>query len=71
MFMSSTLEASEFMRKNYSENSHSVKNTRKDLTLKQMCDISENVIVERSDEIFGVSQISWEESFMETSVFSQ
>ena len=43
MFMSSTLEASVFMGKNYSEIPHSIKNTRKDLTLKQMFDISEKV----------------------------
>ena len=41
--MSSTLEASEFMRKNYSENLHSIQNTREDLTLKQMFDISKKV----------------------------
>ena len=40
MFMSSTLEASVFMGKNYSENLHSIKNTE-DLTMKQMFDISE------------------------------
>ena len=57
--MSSTLEASVFMGKNYSDNLHSIKNTGKDLTLKQMFDISEKLIVEQSDEIFGVSQISW------------
>ena len=39
MFMSSTLEASVFMGKDYSENLHSIKNTRNDLTLKQMFDI--------------------------------
>ena len=62
MFMSSTLEASEFMGKNYSDTLHSIKNTGKDLTLKQMLDISEKLIVEQSDEIFGVSQISSEHS---------
>ena len=41
--MSSTLEASVFMGKNYSENLYSIKNTGKDLTLKQMFDISEKV----------------------------
>ena len=60
MFMSSTVEASVFMGKNYSDNLHSVKNIGEDLTLKQMFDISEKLIVEHSDEIFGVSQISWE-----------
>ena len=62
MFMSSTMEASVIMGKNYSENLHSVKNTGKDLTLKKMFGISEKLIVEQSDEIFGVSQISWENS---------
>ena len=58
--MSSTLEASVFMGKNYSDNLHSIKNTWKNLTLKQMFEISEQLILEQSDEIFGVSQISWE-----------
>ena len=34
--MSSTLEASVLMGKNYSENVHSIQNTWKDLTLQQM-----------------------------------
>ena len=41
-FMSSTLEASVFMGKNFSENLHSIKNTGKDLTLKQMFDTSKS-----------------------------
>ena len=60
MFMSSTLEAYVFMEKNYSDNLLSIENTGEDLTLKQMFDISEKLIVDQSDEIFGVSQISWE-----------
>ena len=60
--MSSTVEASVFMVKNYSENLHSIKNTGKDLTANQMFDTSEKLIVEQSDEIFGVSQINWEDS---------
>ena len=48
--------------KNYSDNLHSVKNTGEDLTLKQMFEISEQLRMEQSDEIFGVSQISWESS---------
>ena len=52
MFMSSTLEASVFTGKNYSDNLHSIKNTGKDLTLKQMFDISEKLMVEQPDEIF-------------------
>ena len=61
-FMSSTLQASVFMVKNYSDNSHSIKNTRKDLTMKQMFDMSEKLITEQSDEIFGVNTIDWEDS---------
>ena len=60
--MSSTLEASVFMGKNYSENVHSIKNTGNNLIFKKMLDISEKLIVGQSDEIFGVSQISWESS---------
>ena len=41
-FMSSTLEASIFMWKEYSVNLRSIKNTGKDLTMKQMFDISES-----------------------------
>ena len=59
MFMSSTLRASVFMVKNYSDNWHSIKNS-KDLTMKQMFDISEKMVSEQSDEIFGVKTISWE-----------
>ena len=40
----------------------SIKNTGQNLTLKQMFEISEKLILEQSDEIFGVSQISWENS---------
>ena len=58
MFMSSTLEASVFMGKNYSDNLHSIKNTRENLTLKKMFEISEQLMLEQSDEILGVSQIS-------------
>ena len=56
------MEASVFMGKNYSENLHSMKNTWKDLTLCQMFDISEKLIIEQSGVIFGVSQINWEDS---------
>ena len=60
--MSSTLEASAFMGKNYSDNLHSIENTGENLTLKHMFEISEQLTLEQSDEIFGVSQISWESS---------
>ena len=61
MFLSSTLQASVFMGKNYSDNSHSIKNTE-GLTMKRMFDISEKFISEQSDEIFGVNPINWEDS---------
>ena len=60
--MSSTLQASFFMGKNYSENLHSVKNTGKDLTMKQMFDISEKLIAEQSDEIYGVNTSNYGDS---------
>ena len=59
--MSSTLQASVFMGKNYSDNWHSIKNTEY-LTMKQMFDISEKFISEQSDEIYGVKTINWEGS---------
>ena len=61
MFMSSTLRASVFMGKNYSDNWHSIKNTE-DLTMKQMFDISETLISEQSEEVHGVKTINWEDS---------
>ena len=61
MFMSSTLEASVFMGKSYSENLHSIKNTGNNFTLKRMFDISEKLIVGQSDEIFGVTPINSED----------
>ena len=59
--MSSTLQASVFTGKNYSDNLHSIKNTE-DFTMKQMFDISEKLIIEQSDEIYGISTINWEHS---------
>ena len=50
------------MGKNYTDNLHSIRNTGENLTLKQMFEISEKLILEQSDEIFGVSQISCENS---------
>ena len=35
-------------------------NTGKDLTMKQMFDISEKLIAEQSDEIYGVNTINWQ-----------
>ena len=45
----------------YSDNLHSIKNTE-DPTMKQMFDISEKLITEQSDEIYGISTINWEDS---------
>ena len=50
------------MEKNYSEKLHSLKNTRKDLTMKQTFDISEKLITGLSDEIYGANTINWEDS---------
>ena len=61
MFMSSTLQASVFMVKNYSDNLHSIKSTGKDLTMKQMFDISEKLITEQG-EIYGVKTIDFQDS---------
>ena len=60
--MSSTLEASIFMGRNYSENLRSIKNTGKEFTMKQMFDISEKLMVGQSDEIYGLNPINWEDS---------
>ena len=60
--MSSTLEASIFMGKNRSENLRSIKNTGNNLTMKQMFDISEKLIVGQSDDIYGVTPSNWEDS---------
>ena len=71
MFMSSNLEASVLMGKNYSDNLHSINNAGENLTLTQMFEISEQLILEQSGEIFGVSQISWEIISMETIISGQ
>ena len=55
MVTSSTLQASVFMEKKYSDNLHSIKNTMEKFTLTMMVDISEQLILEQSDEIFGES----------------
>ena len=60
--MSSTLQASVLMGKNYLENFHSIKNTGNNLTMKQMFDISEKLIVGQSDVIYGVNTINWDDS---------
>ena len=60
--MSSTMQASVFMGKEYSENLHSINDTGNNLMMKQMFDISEKLIVGQSDEIYGVTPINWEDS---------
>ena len=50
------------MVKNYSDNLYSITNKGKDLTMKQMFDISEKLISEQSDDIYGVKTINWEDS---------
>ena len=49
------------MGKNYSENVRSIENTGNNLSMEQMFDISEKLIVGQSDEIFGVPRINWED----------
>ena len=49
------------MGKEYSENLCSIKNTGNNLTMKQMFDISEKLIVGQSDEIYGVTPVNWED----------
>ena len=61
MFMSVTLESAVFMGKNYSDNWHTINNTE-DLTMKQIVDISEKLISEQSNEIYGVKTINCEDS---------
>ena len=69
MFMSLTLEASVFMGMNYLEILPSIKNTGKEITMKQMFDISEKLIAEQSDEIYGVHTISWSDSSWKQFIF--
>ena len=64
MFMSSALEASVFMGKDYSENLRRFKNTGNNLTMKKL-------IVGQSDEIYGVTPINWEDSSRKTIIFGQ
>ena len=56
--MSVTMEKAVFMGKNYLDNCHSIANT-KDLTLKQMFDISTRLVSEQ-DEISELETIGWE-----------
>ena len=45
------------------KNLRCIKNAGNNLSMKQMFDISEKLIVEQSDEIFGVNPINWEDSW--------
>ena len=56
--MSVSMESAVFMGKNYLNNCHSIVNT-KDLTLRQMFDISTRLVSEQ-DEISGLETIGWE-----------
>ena len=56
--MTVTMESAVFMGKNYLNNCDSITNT-KDLTLKQMFDISTRLVSEQ-DEISGLETIRWE-----------
>ena len=68
MFMSVTMESAVFMGKNCLDNRHSITNT-KDLTLKQMFDISTRFVSEQ-DEISGLETINWlGKAFREILVF--
>ena len=50
------------MGQEYSENLRSIKYTGNNLTMKQMFDISEKLIVGQSDAIYGVNTINWIDS---------
>ena len=67
MFMSATLESTVFMGKNYLDKCHSITNT-KDLTLKQMFNISAKIVSEQ-EEIYGVETIWLGKLYMEIFVF--
>ena len=71
MFMSSTLEASVITGKNCSDNLYSIKNTERNLTLNQMFEISEKLILEQSDEIFWSVSNQLGKFSMETIIFGQ
>ena len=58
MFMAVTMESAVFMGKNFHNNQNSIVNTA-DLTLKQMFDISTNLMAEQ-DEISGLETMGWE-----------
>ena len=58
MFMSVTMESAVLMGNSYLNNCHSIANT-KDLTLKQMFDISTRLVSEQ-DEISGLETTGWE-----------
>ena len=59
MLMTVTMESAVFMGKNFQNNQNSIANT-KDLTLKQMFDISAKLVIEQ-DEISVLETIGWDE----------
>ena len=58
MFMTVTMESAVFMGKNFLNDCQSIANT-KDLTLRQLFDISTRLVSEQ-DEISGLETIGWE-----------
>ena len=69
MFETVTLESAVFMGKNFLDNRHSIKNT-KDLTLKQMFDISATLVSEQNENLwFGDNGFG--NSFMDIYVFDR
>ena len=61
--MKVSMESAVLMGKNFLNKCQSIANT-KDLTLKQMFDISSRLVSEQ-DEISGLETIGWGKSFME------
>ena len=62
MLDQSSKDATQESNKHSLINLHSIKNTGKDLTMKQMFEISEKLIAGQSDEIYGVNTIDWDDS---------
>ena len=64
--MAATMNAATFMEKNFS-NIQSVVKNHEDLTLKQMFDVTAQLVINQ-DEINGLVKIHWEKVFLDTSV---
>ena len=58
MFMSSTMNAAVFLRKDYLNNVHSIKNAQEKPTVKKLFEVSQRLVREQY-EISGVLQICW------------